>query len=71
MVYVKFFCPWNQWTWFGMEFDGEDIFFGYVMGHCNELGSFSLMELESVKGPFSLDIERDIYFEPQRLSECK
>ena len=48
MVYVKYFCPWNHWTWFGYEFDGEDIFFGLVIGQFVELGYFSLSEFEDV-----------------------
>ena len=71
IVYVKFFCPWNQWTWFAYEFDGEDIFFGYVKGDFDELGTFSLSELESVRGPMGLTIERDIYFTHKPLSKCK
>ena len=70
MVKVKFFCPWNQWTWYGIEYDGKDIFFGYVIGFENELGYFSLEELKSVK-QFGLGIERDLYFAPKRLSEIK
>jgi len=34
-----------------------------------ELGYFSLSELESVKGPLGLPIERDLFFEPQTLIE--
>ena len=70
-VYVKFFCPWNHWTWFAYEYDGEDIFFGFVKGDFNEFGTFSLSELESVKGPMGLKIERDLYFTSKPLSECK
>ena len=70
-VYVKFFCPWNHWTWFGYEFDGSDIFFGYVKGDFDEYGTFSLSELESVKGPMGLGIERDIHFTPKPLSQCR
>ena len=69
IVYVKFFCPWNKWTWFAYEFDGEDIFFGYVVGHFNEQGTFSLSEMESITGPMGLKIERDLYFKPTKLSE--
>jgi DUF2958 family protein len=35
MVVVKFFCPWNQWTWFateGEERDSDFLFFGLVIG---------------------------------------
>jgi hypothetical protein len=31
-VYVKFFDPWSQWTWYATEFDGKDEFFGIVIG---------------------------------------
>ncbi len=67
-VHAKFFTPDSNWTWYVLEFDGEDIFFGLVVGFETELGYFSLSELESVRGPWGLPIERDLYFEPQPLS---
>ena len=67
-VIAKFFCPWNSWTWFATEFDGKDIFFGYVKGFENELGNFSLSELEGIKR-FGLGIERDLYFGEHTLAE--
>jgi len=71
MVICKFFAVWSNWTWYGIEFDGEDLFFGYVLGHEAELGYFRLSELQSLKGPMGLGIERDLYFKPQALSEIK
>ena len=71
VVQVKFFTPWSNWTWFATEFDGEDIFFGLVKGFETELGYFSLAELEQVRGPWGLKIERDLYFDPKPLSEVK
>lgn len=71
VVQVKFFTPWTSWTWYAMEFDGEDIFFGLVDGQDAELGYFSLSELQSVRGPGGLTIERDIHFKPTPLSEVK
>ena len=65
-ILVKFFCPWNQWTWYVTEASREEddwLFFGYVIGHEKELGYFTLSELESVRGPGGLKIERDMYFE--------
>ena len=71
-VYVKFFCPWSNWTCYGTEYSPEDkVFFGYVCGFENELGYFSLEELESIVGPGGLKIERDIHFKPTKLSEVK
>lgn len=71
-VVAKFFCPWSQATWYATEFDGQDEFFGFVtLGDpdCAELGSFSLSELESIKGRFGLTIERDINWKPRPLKE--
>jgi hypothetical protein len=68
---VKFFAPWSNWTWYATEFDGEDTFFGFVVGHENELGYFSLRELESVRGRFGLKIERDLYYTPEPLSKIR
>lgn len=66
---VKYFTPSSSWTWYGVEFDGQDTFFGLVDGHCKELGYFSLSELESVQGPMGLPIERDLYWQPKTLEE--
>ncbi len=66
---VKFFTPWTYWTWYAIEFDGDDLFFGFVEGHEHELGYFSLAELEALHGPGGLTIERDLYFEPTPLSK--
>ena len=74
IVHVKFFAPFNQWTWFATEGEqqGDDfIFFGYVIGHEREWGYFSLNELQSVTGPMGLKIERDIYFTPKPKSQVK
>lgn len=69
IVQVKFFTPDSSWTWWVTEFDGEDAFFGLVEGHERELGYFSLKELESVRGPMGLPIERDLYWTPKTLEE--
>lgn len=66
---VKFFTPDAGWTWYGVEFDGTDIFFGLVIGVETELGSFSLSELQTVRGVLGLLVERDRYFTPRPLEE--
>lgn len=71
IVWVKLFTPDSSWTWYVLEFDGEDSLFGWVEGHDAELGYFSLSELESVKGPYALPVERDIWFKPVPLSQVK
>jgi hypothetical protein len=51
------------------------LFFGLVVGFETELGYFSLNELKTAKeglqGIRALPIERDVWFETQRLSEVR
>lgn len=72
IVLAKFFTPWTSWTWYATEFDGVDTFFGLCdSGQGAELGYFSLSELASIKGRFGLKVERDIWFTPKPISECR
>ena len=66
---VKFFYPDFGWTWYGVEFDGEDLFYGLVDGFEKELGSFSLSELLQNRGKLWCEIERDVYFTPTPIRE--
>jgi hypothetical protein len=69
---VKFFTPDSAWTWFVTEYSPEErLCFGLVIGHERELGYFSLDELEAVRGPLGLPIERDLFWEPVPLSQCR
>lgn len=75
IVIAKFFDPSGAATWFATEYvPKERLFFGYVtlfgLGSPeDELGYFSLDELENVKGRFGLGIERDRSFHEKPLSE--
>ena len=69
IVYAKFFVSSSNWTFYATEFDGEDTFFGLVDGFEKEFGYFSLSELEKVRDPLGLPIERDLYWQPKRLAE--
>ena len=64
---VKFFYPDFGWTWYGVAWDGEDIFFGLVDGFEAEFGNWSMNELLQTRGKLGCPIERDRYFEPQPL----
>lgn len=63
---VRFFSLVGVATWIATEIDADGILFGLAdLGFgCPELGSFSLAELEAVRLPFGLGIERDLLFEP-------
>ena len=78
VVYAKYFTPESSWSWYITE--GEPVldesqnevdykFFGLVFGHEKELGYVLLSELEEVRGPMGLPIERDLYFKPKKLEE--
>lgn len=72
MVMCKFFTPDGSWSWYVLEYDkNNQIFFGYVSGFENELGYFSLQELEAIRGNLGLEVERDICFTPKKLSDVK
>jgi hypothetical protein len=63
---VKFFTPDSGWTWYATEYDPETrIFFGLVKGLETEFGTFSLDELEGVRGKLGLPVERDFWFRPR------
>ena len=68
-VYAKLFCPWNHWTWYILEWDRNDTLFCYVKGDFDEYGYVSVKELQDIKGPFKLCIERDLYFQPTKLRD--
>jgi hypothetical protein len=71
-VYVKIFTPDSSWTWMVVEYDPDErLCFGLVKGMETELGYFSLAELEEVRGPLGLPIERDLHWEHRPLSECQ
>ena len=60
---VKLFNPLGDGVWLATELDADgDTLFGLADLGCPELGSFSLGELESVRLPFDVSIERDIAF---------
>ena len=81
---VKFFA-FNGWVWYVTEFDGDETFFGLVVGDYPELGYFNLTELEETRVPkpdvvlpanyfFTAGypaVERDIYFKPLSLGEAR
>lgn len=64
VVAVKFFHPTSNWSWYAIEFDGKDTFWGLVDGFEQEFGYFSLQDLETPAGMLNLPAERDRFFRP-------
>ncbi|MDI6451751.1 DUF2958 domain-containing protein [Anaerobaca lacustris] len=78
IAYIKYFTPSGSWTWYITEGSpisdesGKEVdfhFFGLVDGQDKELGYVALSELESVRGPMGLPIERDLWWKPKTLEE--
>ena len=78
VAYLKLFTPDSGFTWWITEGgpikdeQGNEVdyhMFGLVEGHCKELGYVSLKELEEVRGPLGLPIERDVHWQPKTLAE--
>ena len=60
---VKFFNPVGIGTWLATELDADnDTCFGLADVGYPELGTFSLEELATLKLPFGMHIERDLFF---------
>lgn len=63
---LKLFCPWGAATWLFTEYDEKNKLF---YGLCDlgigfpELGYASLKEIEGIRGPMGLKIERDCHFD--------
>jgi len=66
----KFFNPCGAATWliFAREPGEPDVLWGLAdLGmDCVEYGTISLSELQSLRLPFGLTIERDLHFQPKR-----
>ena len=73
ICYVKLFLPNSNWTWYIIEIDKQDnnTCFGFVDGLEQELGYFSLSELESISDSYGLKAELDSSFKATKLSKIK
>jgi hypothetical protein len=71
-VYAKFFLPGTDWTWYvteGSPQENDFLFFGFVVGLESEFGYFLLSELEAVRSPLGLRVERDLAFREGKLTD--
>ena len=66
-IVCKFFNPVGPGTWYLYEKEDDDVYWCFanlgdpIMAEC---GTVSLSEIKSLKLPFGLGIERDVYFKP-------
>lgn len=73
ICHIKLFTPDANWSWYIIELSKQDsnLCYGFVKGLENELGYFTLEELENIHGPLGLQVERDLSFKPTLLSKIK
>ena len=70
IIFVKWFTPDAGWTWFVAEYDPiSRVGYGLVHGIEREWGTFSLAEIEQVRGSLGLPVERDLSFSPTPASK--
>ena len=62
LVICKFFTPDSNWTFYTLEFDGEDLLFGWVVGFEKELGYFRLSELAEARGRLACQLSAIFIF---------
>ena len=69
----KFFNPCGVGTWHVFEgqklADGDWLFFGVAIIHETEMGYFRLSDLQSLRLPFGMKVERDAYYTPKTKAE--
>jgi hypothetical protein len=68
-IVCKLFSCFSNFTWYCLEFDGEDTLFCYVKGHENEYGYSSLNELQNTKWQGVPAVERDMHYGDHTLQE--
>lgn len=72
IVYAKFFLLGSSWSWYIFEYDADtNCIFGLVDGIEQEIGYQSIDELEALRGPLGLFVERDLYFKPTKFVDLK
>ena len=80
-ILVKFFTPDGPWSWFVLEAEtvptdddgGYDLeLFGIVRSDMETVyGHFSFREIEAARGPYGLQIERDLHFHIKTVGELR
>ena len=71
MVGVLFHMPMLDWAWYVLEFDGKDEVFALEERERAKWGFFSLEELQKLRGPFGVRVQRAQQYRPMRLSEAR
>jgi hypothetical protein len=73
IIVAKYFNPMGSATWYVIEYIPEqEVCYGYVTGMAyDEFGYFTIHELESLRLPLGLKIERDLFFDETPFRDLK
>jgi hypothetical protein len=72
LALIRFVDTLGDWSWYAIEFDGDNLFFGLVLGFERELGYFTLAEFEEVNRAAGFArIQRDKDFRPTPVREIQ
>jgi hypothetical protein len=63
---IKFYHPYTDWKWYGIEYNGFGTFFGLIIGEYVEFGYFSVEELNDIVIERET-IARDPTFKPTKI----
>jgi hypothetical protein len=71
--HVKLFTPDSSWAWYVVEYDPERrLCLGLVRSPLELThGDFFLDQLEGIRGPHGMAIERDTHWQPRSLTQCQ
>lgn len=71
-VYAKFFLPGTDTAWYvteGQEAGQDFVFYGFVTQPVNDFGEFYLSQLNRIRGPNGVCVDRDPNFTTGRLTD--
>ena len=76
LVLCKFFAPVGAYTWYVLEAEKQEddyMFFGIVINNHfeREYGYFTLSQLTEIRLPLGMRVERDLYFDSNKIKNIK
>ena len=71
MVRVLFHMPMLDWTWYVIEYNGKNEVFALEERERTKWGFYNLDELQDLRGPFGLRVQRAQKYLPMPLSQAR
>ncbi len=71
MVHVVFHMPMLDWTWYVIEYNGKNEVFALEERERTKWGFYDLNELQDLRGPFGLRVQRAQHYLPMPLGQAR